>query len=491
MAEQVVGIDIGERTVKAVQVTKGFKSGLRVTAAAVIDIDRAGGLDMAMKLLFENRSFLQGRCVVNFPVKDISFRQVKLPFTQRKKIEQTIAFEVESLIPYPIEDVFVDYCITNYQTHADILTAVVPKSRVIEWMSYFLPHGRTVDVMDVDCISVISNIHAYRELKGAGIFLDIGAKNTTGVFFHNGHVVQIRHFTYGAEYLSETKDFDKTDHLRERLFTELKKTVDFLTWNGELPESPAGIFLTGGGVMSGAIQKAMVEYFSLPVTVIDLAGSIPVSVDEKCKEIWLPQVMNQALALALRFARKGSGFNFRRFVLTGKNRFAGMQKNIKWVAAALIIFLMLGGIEFYLDYALTKARVERLKSDVTAIFKMNVPDVTRIVDPVQQLKSRVAEAKKVSQNLREITSGANVLDVVRDISLLTPPTSGFNIISFTYDNAQIMIKGEAQNFDAVDAIKRELGRSKYFSVVTISSSNTMKQDNRVEFEMRVSIKKQL
>jgi len=153
--------------------------------------------------------------------------------------------------------------------------------------------------------------------------------------------------------------------------------------------------------------------------------------------------------------------------------------------------LVLGATEFYLDYALTKARVARLKGDVNAVFKQNMPDVTRIVEPVQQLKTKIAEAKKATQSLREVTSGVTVLDILRDISVLTPPTAGYIITSFNYDNGQIIIKGEATNFDAVDAIKRELGRSKYFSGVTISSSNTMKQDNKVEFEMRATIRKQV
>ena len=491
MAEQVVGIDIGERTVKAVQVTKSFKKGLRVTAAAVIDIAAAGDLDAAMKQLFENRSFLQGRCVVNFPARDVSFRQVRLPFTQKKKIEQTISFEVESMIPYAIEDVFVDYCVTARQTHADILTAIVLKSRMDEWLTHFLTHGRTVDVIDVDGISVLSNLMAYRGLKSAGIFLDIGAKNTTGIFFHDGHKIQVRHFAYGGENTNKQVASDSIDHALEGLFSGLKKTVDFLTWNGELPENPAGIYLTGGGSINEVIQKSLAKYFSLPVTVIDIAASVPIRIDEKYRETWSPQVMNQALALALRFNRRVTGFNFRRLVLSGKDRFTGVRKNIKWIAGALAIFLVLGATEFYLDYALTKARVARLKGDVNAVFKQNMPDVTRIVEPVQQLKTKIAEAKKVTQNLREMTSGVTVLDILRDISVLTPPTAGYIITSFNYDNGQIIIKGEATNFDAVDAIKRELGRSKYFSGVTISSSNTMKQDNKVEFEMRATIRKQV
>jgi general secretion pathway protein L len=490
MAEQVVGIDIGERTVKAVQVTKSFKKGLRVTAAAVIDIAGAGGLDGAMKELFEDRNFLQGRCVVNFPARDVSFRQVRLPFTQRKKIEQTISFEVESMIPYAIEDVFVDYCVTAHQTHADILTAIVPKSHMDEWITRFLTLGRTVDVIDVDGISVLSNLMAYQGIKGAGIFLDIGAKNTTGVFFHDGHKIQVRHFAHGGESISETLATDSTDRTLEGLFSELKKTMDFLAWNGELPENPAVIFLTGGGSLNEDIRKSLAKYFSLPVTAIDIAASVPIHIDEKYRETWSSPVMNQALALALRFNRRVTGFNFRRLIIAGKDRFKGAKKNLKWIAAALAIFLVLGAVEFYLDYALTKARVARLKGDVSAVFKQNAPDVTRIVEPVQQLKTKIAEAKKVTQNLREATSGVTALDVLRDISVLTPPTAGFIITSFNYDNVQVIIKGEASNYDAVDAIKRELGRSKYFSGVTISSSNTMKQDNKVEFEMRATIRKQ-
>jgi len=39
----------------------------------------------------------------------------------------------------------------------------------------------------------------------------------------------------------------------------------------------------------------------------------------------------------------------------------------------------------------------------------------------------------------------------------------------------------------VEALKREMGRSKYFKTVMINSTNLMKQGNRVEFEMRLVV----
>ena len=53
----------------------------------------------------------------------------------------------------------------------------------------------------------------------------------------------------------------------------------------------------------------------------------------------------------------------------------------------------------------------------------------------------------------------------------------------------IQIKGLAKNFDAVDTLKKEYIKSKYFEAVTIGGTNLIKQGDKVEFDMRMTLKK--
>lgn len=126
-----------------------------------------------------------------------------------------------------------------------------------------------------------------------------------------------------------------------------------------------------------------------------------------------------------------------------------------------------------------------MKQEITTVFKKTCPEVTRIVDPVQQLKVKIAESKKSSTGL----NGANitVLRILKDISRLVPESTDFLVTRFTFDGKSIEIKGETDNFNAVDNIKTDLGKSSYFKNVTTSSAARIKKGKRVGFDLRMEL----
>jgi hypothetical protein len=62
-------------------------------------------------------------------------------------------------------------------------------------------------------------------------------------------------------------------------------------------------------------------------------------------------------------------------------------------------------------------------------------------------------------------------------------------MSFVYENNAIVMKGQAKNFDAVDTIKKELLKSKFFETITIGPTSLAKQGDKVDFDFRITIKK--
>jgi len=96
-----------------------------------------------------------------------------------------------------------------------------------------------------------------------------------------------------------------------KFFSEVKNTLGFLRLKGELEESPAGIFLTGGGALYRPLAGEMETFFSLPVEMIDSSAAEDISIKEGVANNLKPMLMNQALALAIRETKKGAGFNLR------------------------------------------------------------------------------------------------------------------------------------------------------------------------------------
>jgi type II secretory pathway component PulL len=148
-------------------------------------------------------------------------------------------------------------------------------------------------------------------------------------------------------------------------------------------------------------------------------------------------LMNQALALAIRETKKNAGFNFARGEFGPKRKYEKFRKDFKWASAILFIIVCAFGVDLYIDYHYDRAHLNRLKHEITDVFKKTCPEVTRIVDPIQQLKVRIAEAKNSSSGLNSAGSGIRTLDIIKDISRLVPESTDFLITSFTFDSRQI------------------------------------------------------
>jgi len=509
MPEKILGLDIGKNSIKAVRVTAGLR-GYEVDRASIIDIDEAGSAEEALKKLFERGIFTDSICITALPAKDFFFRNIRLPFKDKKKISQTVGYELEPLIPCPADEVLIDYVITDQTDQTDIFSAAVHKSTVGDLIKYLKKCNVEASIMDIDAVPVVSRLLTSYTDTGCGLLLDIGAGDTACVLFGKNGILHIRHLPFGGEKItiaiaealkiefSEAEKRKRTGHTSEaeeeisavcgKFFSEVKNTLQFLKLKGYLKEDPAKVFLAGGGALYPPLQKEMEAFFSLPIEMVDISAADDITMKKEVKNGWNPMLMNHALALAIRETKKSAGFNFARGEFGPKRKYEKFRKDFRWAAAIVFIILCAFGVDLYMDYHYDRVRLNRLKSEITAVFKKTCPEVTRIVDPIQQLKVKIAEARNSSSGLNGAGSGIRTLDIMKDISRLISESTDFLITSFTFDGAGVKIKGETDNFNAVDNIKNSLSKSGYFKNVTISSASLIKKGTRVGVDLRMMIR---
>ena len=511
MPEKILGLDIGRDSIKAVQVRAGLR-GYEVGGIAQVNIDETGGVESALKRLFENNAFKSGICITALPAKDFFFRNIRLPFKDKKKIRQTIAYELEPLIPCPADEVLIDYVITDQTDQTNIFSAAVHKSIVGDLTRRLEECRVEASIIDVDAVPAVSRLlisHAVSVVTGYGLLLNIGDRDTAGVLFGKRGILHIRRFPFGGEKITKAiakalkiefseaekkKRTGDTDEAGEEIsvvcgkfFSEVKNTLQFLRLKGYLKKDPVKVFLTGGGALYPPLQKKMETFFSLPIEMVDISAADDITMKKEAKNGWNPMLMNQALALATRETKKGAGFNFALGEFGPKRKYEKFRKDFRWAAAIIFIILCAFGVDLYIDYHYDRAHLNRLKQEITSVFKKTCPEVTRIVDPVQQLKVRIAEARNSSSGLNGHGTGIRTLDIIKDISRLIPESTDFLITSFTFDGAAVKIKGETDNFNTVDNIKNSLSKSNYFKNVTISSATLIKKGTRVGVDLRIEL----
>ncbi len=510
MPERILGLDIGASSLKAVLLSRGFRGGYRLLAYRLVDLAAADGLAEALGQLFADAAFRGSVCVTALRAGALSYRSIKLPFRDNRKIRQTLPFAIEPLIQTSLDDIFIDYTLTGRPGQSEIFAALAPRALVGERTTLLAQYVRETAVIDIDAVPLAARLMERPDFPETALVVDIGARETVAVFADRERIIHIRNFPFGgqsvtaalAEFmgcgLSEAEAMKRSGEIapdaaaviREqsgRLLAELKNTEEYLLWQGSLTRPPSRIFLTGGGSLTPGLAEGFAELFAVPVERTDLAAMEGIEIDATLRQGWDAALMDQALSLAARPMAKGRGFNFRQRASEARAGYGELRDRLKIGAIAALVVLILAGIEVGLDDTAARLRLAALKRDVTAEFKKSYPEATRIVDPVAQLKGKIAEARKLSAGMGDAVSAATVLDLLKELTSLLP--ADVLLTSLNLDGEVIGLKGETRNFDAVDTIKKALANSKYFKTVAIGSTSMIKQGNAVEFDLKITVKK--
>jgi Tfp pilus assembly PilM family ATPase len=510
MPERILGLDIGSGSVKAVLLSRGFRGGYRVLGFRRIDTAAAGGLTEALEQLFAGDAFRGAVCVSALHAGMLSFRNIRLPFRDDRKIRQTLAFALEPAIQTPLEEVFIDYTHAGGAGESEIFAALAPRTLVGERTELLKPYVRETAVIDISAVPLTLRLTRDKGGQETLLLLDIGASDTTAVFARGGRILHIRHFPFGGEMATRAiatalnSDFAEAEEMKRsgeippavaaaidevcrRFCIELINTRTSLLWQGAIAQAPALVLLTGGGSRTPGLEAILAESFPVPVERADLLAEEGIQIEETLRQSWDPAVMDQALALAARPMVKGSGFNFRQLASEARVGYGEFRDCLKKGVMAAVIILILAGVEIGLDDYGSRLHLASLRQDITTEFKKSYPDATRIVDPVAQLRGKIAEARKLSAGMGDAATEATVLDLLKEISSFAP--ANLLLTSFSLDGDAIGLKGEARNFDAVEAFKKAFANSKYFKTVTIGSTGMMKQGSGVEFDLKVTLKK--
>src|SRR5215208_2598010 len=181
MAQRILGLDLGASAVKAVLLESAFRT------CAVVDTARAplephppeppspqggeGGVPgrtlatrhaAAVRALLDATGWRFDVAVVAFPGAGGSTTLVTLPFTDPRRIEQTIGFEVEGQIPFDLADVSWDWqqlAVRDGKT--ELLVAVVRKEELAQLLGALGDAG-------IDPRAIVPAGVAYAALAAAG-----------------------------------------------------------------------------------------------------------------------------------------------------------------------------------------------------------------------------------------------------------------------------------------------------------------------------------
>jgi type II secretory pathway component PulL len=496
MPEEIIGLDISSDCVAAVQVTRGLK-GHHVTACNHVMIEEAGGMDETLKSLFEPLDLQGVSCTASIPVDHVSYRNLKMPFRDERKIRQTLVFELETMVPVPVEDLIVDFKMVDRSDNSEILAASVKRADISEYLAHLQSNGVDPGVIDIGCIPTLNWLVNQEGTPDNGLFLDVGHSKNTMFLYINKRLALIRTFPSDGSTIqrvlpNETGSSHTSTEAAKEIESSLKSlcayvqnTLHAFAWQTAKTVRPEKVFIRGRGRLYPDIENALGRLLDLPVERIQVTGDPRIHMEADIARAWNPALMDNALALAVGEAKQRLGFNFRRDEFQVKKAYFGRMKEFRKVAAVLAVILFLVGVDLGIEYFSLKKQYKTLDQQIMAMFRQTFPDVKRIVDPVQQMRVKINEIKKTALSLPGIGTNTQVLDLLKDVSSRVPESADIHVARLVVDPDAVLVSGETDTFNTVDTIKKGLEPSSYFYDVTITSANLDRSGNRVQFEMKL------
>lgn len=504
MPDTILGLDIGNRSIKAVKVTGGMK-GYLLSEWAEVKVEPESGIAEGLQELSEKMALAETTCIASFRPDQVSFRNLKMPFKDRKKIAQTVGFELEPMLPFPVDSIITDHLTANHSEETRVLSASVEEEVFAGFLSALTTQNLDPEVVDIGDVSAAVQYAGQEAASENALFIDMGSDITSLVLLHDGEVVLVRALHFGgasitkaiaekkgisweeAEALKCGADAEGLSTLTKPLITsfcqQIQNTLHAFRFELMTEVTVERILLSGGAALLPGLPEMLQDDLELPVELADLARHKGIELPEGAASEWNAPLMNTALGLAIRDQRARKSFNLRVGKFAKQRKYEQLKKELGRVGIyVLIAFVVLSG-RFFTDYYVLNQRHNGYEKEITSIFKKTLPSVTRIVDPVRQLEAAINQTRGAMRLPQESAGGGAAIELLRDLFVNIPRSVSLDVDTLTLDQKRIRLKGHTDTFNSVDKIKNGLSRSSYFTSVSIASAQLDRSGDNIRFEL--------
>jgi general secretion pathway protein L len=478
MSKTILGLDIRVDGVSAVLLKSGLK-GPRVSAFAAAALpqadDPAQALGHALAAIGEKLDFAGSDCIAGLPDQLVSYRYITLPFTDERKIRQVLPFELEASLPFPVDQAVLDFYRVHTADQTRLLAGVLHSGQLGESLAALAAAGLAPEAVGVGGFAVARCLAERAGADGHLLLIDIGAGQGQVTVLMAGKIHLIYPFSIGASLTADG------------IGSHVGRALAALEGLGPEDCRPVRALLTGVAAADPVLQAEIAAVLEIPVEALDLGRPMAGLLPEAGGDGWQPCRFDRALALALAGTGGKAVLNFRRGAFAPRRKWAEHRTTLIRLGALALAVLLLGAAQLGLEVYFMNQRRSALDAEIAAVFQSAFPEVTRIVDPLQQMRVKLADLKKTLFLPGDGGDALLNIDILYALSTLIPAETDVELNQLLIGPESVLISGNTDTFNTVDDIKNRLERQAGFKAVTISSATMEKTDNRVRFKLKVQL----
>jgi general secretion pathway protein L len=523
MAHKILGVDLGAYSVKVAELEAGFRQSLLVGLYEKTLLPAHEGeteLSRAARTLAEliSEEKLEPEMVATTLGGEATLRLLTLPFSDRKKIEQVLGYELESQILGEVEGLVIDFVVAGTGPNGtNVIAVAAPKVDIqarIEALNNVRAEPRVIGAAALSFAALRTHAYDSTDEQPPQMVIDLGHKHThvcvlggdtvrfartiarggldvtqaimDGFGMSEADATTAKHnqaFILQPSQVPETPQHRKVDTtVREAvrpLVRELRQTLAAYRAGGGA--APSGILLTGGGARLRGLPEHLEAELGLPVGRLQLkspevdpfvAPELRVSLPnhspvEDAASVALPA---QALGLALAAAAPVPQVNLRKADLAYRSDFSYLRGKAGWLAVAVLAVLMFAAINAVAALRASRKEAEGLEFQLKRA--------------TQELFGEAkTDGAAVSEELRGGPKGGappvpsiTAYDVLDEISRHVPTADKgkLDVTELDIKPKKVYLKGTAESVQQLDDLQSSLEKIECFEKVErgkISSVN--------------------
>jgi len=514
MSRAILGLDLGSYSVKAVELRQTLRE-LEVVQLREVRLGRSGAtLAELLAELAKTHRLPTQNVVCALPGDRVSSRTIEFPFRDRRKIAQALPFEVESQVPFDLEDIVIDWAeIASEKSRSELVATISPRKEVALLLNVLRQAELEPRVVEAEGL-VLGNLCGLFELPGRRIVLDVGHRKSTLCLLLDGRPVAARSFPVAGRALTEALakdldvDGDEAERVKheegilaeavaarapmalttlDRLAREVVRSIGAL--EPQIGGTPAdrldAITLVGGSARLHRLDEYLSERTGIPTAPLEFpqgpaATSLVAGGD--------PLVFGPATALALRGStRAGTRMNFRKHELAYKVDFLQIGRELRWTLVLAALAVLLLGANAITSLRLKTQRAEALEAQVAALYSEAFPGRPVPANPARALATEIREARTRAEVLGVYRGNLSALDLLAELSGRVPADLDVVFEELSIDGKVIRIRGHTKSFETVDRLRAELGRAPLFTRIQTSELQADDRRGGNTFSMTLSL----
>jgi general secretion pathway protein L len=467
MPNRTLALDVGGATLRAALVESTLRS-QRILGFYVTP--RSDDLAADLRTLTTAHDLHWDEVISALPGHLVAHRVLTLPFHDRKRLDQTVPFELENQLPFDLDDAVVDYQVLGRDGDAAVvLAAFASKVAVREHLALLAAAGvdpRVVDLTPLAVVNVLRIAQVGRGAQSAFIALDHD-RATVGVL-EDGRLRGLRTLSRGAGINGDL----------ELVTRDVRWSL--LALAGDAALDSLELWIGGDTVDRPEVAAALGEALGVTprtLATLSLAG-VPITLRREQAAFAAP------LGLALREGGDAFGIDFRRGEFTYHREREALWRGLAVAGVLAAIALALMVTSFVLEGRRLAARRDAVRGEIRALFTAALPNVRTIVNEKAQLAAEIAALEKQRQVYGGLAPSApRALDLLKAVTQGVPADVQLDIEELALDGENLRLRGSTRTYEGVEGVKRGLATRPEFRDVQAKDVRASVDGSRVDFRL--------